>query len=51
MQNDSQSPSDADDRLAELVYRLVRKYLAVKAADKGPVRIFVSAAKGMLFAG
>ena len=37
MQNDSQSPPNADDKLAELVYRLVRKYLAVKAADKSNI--------------
>ena len=37
MQNDSQSPPDPNDKLAELVYRLVRTYLAVEAADKSGI--------------
>lgn len=37
MQNNPQSPPDPNDKLAELVYRLVRTYLAVKAADKSGI--------------
>jgi CRISPR-associated protein Cmx8 len=32
-----QSPPDPDDKLAELVYRLVRTYLSVKARDKSGI--------------
>jgi CRISPR-associated protein Cmx8 len=37
MQNDPQSPPDPTDKLAELVYQLVRTYLLVKANDKSGI--------------